>query len=380
MDTQIDFQNKPQDNTGIRSVAFIGFGLIGGSIARKLKAVDPGIRLSAYSRTRESLEQAVSDGNLDEILDAIDERIGENDLILLCTPVNYNAGYLEAVRPYLTEKTIVSDVGSTKTAIHRAAIVLGVEENFVGGHPMAGSERTGYSCSRENLLENAYYIITPSAKCGSEKTGQMVAFAQKLSAIPLVLDYGKHDQAVAAISHVPHLVAASLVNLVAENDSDGTMKKIAAGGFKDITRIASSSPEMWQQICDTNKEAIIPLLDRYSEMIREMADALRSDDDGEIFDAFVSSGAYRGSISEKGGATFNPQYAIYCDIPDKPGAISVIVTLLTYEGISIKNIGINHNREHQDGTLKIEFHDKKACDIAAGCLESHSFPVYRKKP
>ena len=364
----------------INTVAFIGFGLIGGSIARKLKEVGRPIRISAFDRSAESLRQATQDGNLDVILDKIDERIGLNDLILLCTPVSFNADYLAAVKPYLGKDTIVSDAGSTKTAIHEAAAALDMEENFVGGHPMAGSERTGYACSRANLLENAYYIITPSAKSSPDMIETMVNFARELSAIPLVLDYKSHDRAVAAISHVPHLVASSLVNLVAQNDTDGVMKKIAAGGFKDITRIASSSPEMWQQICQTNRDAILPLLTGYRDMIQEMIDAVDKSDGKTIYDAFVRSGEYRGGISDRGGATMNPEYAIFCDIPDKPGAISVVVSLLTYEGISIKNIGINHNREHQDGTLKIEFHSKTGAERAAECLESHHFPVYRKKP
>ena len=364
----------------INSVAFIGFGLIGGSIARKLKETRPDVRLCAFSRSREALEAAVSDGNLDEILDVIDQRIGACDLILLCTPVIFNAEYLAAVKPFVGGSCIISDVGSTKSAIHEEVKKLSLEEYFVGGHPMAGSERTGYACSRANLLENAYYVITPTDKCGRERVEAMIRFAESLSAIPLELDYRRHDEAVAAISHVPHLVAASLVNLVAASDTDGIMKQIAAGGFKDITRIASSSPEMWQQICMTNQPAIIPLMERYRDLISDVITALKTNDGQAIFDDFVSSGAYRGSIEDRGSATMNPEYSIFCDLPDKPGAISVIVSLLTYENISIKNIGINHNRELQEGTMKIEFHNKKACEKAAACLADHHFPVYRKNP
>lgn len=363
----------------LHTIGFIGLGLIGGSIARKIKEVHPDTVILAYMRTRATLEQAKADGIVDIILEGIDSQLCACDMIILCTPVSCNAEYLQAIKPFLKEDCIVTDVGSTKTAIHETVIALDLEHNFVGGHPMAGSERTGYACSKASLLENAYYVITPTAKNTQEQIDTMVRFAEEQAALPLVLDYKKHDYAVAAISHVPHVIAAALVNLVAQSDSpDGTMRKIAAGGFKDITRIASSSPVMWEQILFTNQDNVISLLEDYQTAISGMIDALRRDDHREIYDCFERSGAYRGSISDRGGATMNPEYAISCDIPDKPGAISVIASLFTFENISIKNIGINHNREHMAGTLKIEFHDRDACDRAADCLEYHHYTVYRK--
>ena len=209
----------------------------------------------------------------------------------------------------------------------------------------------------------------------------MIQFAAGQAAIPLVLDYKNHDYAVAAISHVPHVIASSLVNLVAQSDfPDGTMKKIAAGGFKDITRIASSSPVMWEQILFTNKDNIISLLEDYKRAIDQTITDLKTDNHKDIYDIFESSGAYRSSISDnRGSATMNPEYAIFCDIPDQPGAISVIAALLAFENVSIKNIGINHNREHMAGTIKIEFHDQASCEKATECLEYHHYPVYQKK-
>ena len=275
----------------------------------------------------------------------------------------------------------MTDVGSTKTAIQETVIALDMEDCFVGGHPMAGSERTGYACSKASLLENAYYVITPTSKTTNDQLDTMIQFAADQAAIPLVLDYKNHDYAVAAISHVPHVIASSLVNLVAQSDfPDGTMKKIAAGGFKDITRIASSSPVMWEQILFTNKDNIISLLEDYKKAIDQTITDLKTDNHKDIYDIFEQSGTYRNSISDKrGSATMNPEYAIFCDIPDQPGAISVIATLLAFENVSIKNIGINHNREHMAGTIKIEFHDQASCERATECLKYHHYPVYQKK-
>ena len=237
------------------TMAFIGLGLIGGSLARGIKRARPDIRIMAYMRTRAKLEQAQKDGIVDVILEGIGEELRECDLIFLCTPVEYNARYLSAIRPFLKPGALITDVGSTKTDIHEEIRRQGLEHCFVGGHPMTGSEKTGYENSTDHLLENAYYIVTPpEGQSGesaqyTENVRRILAVAQAVDAIPLVLDYREHDRVTAAVSHLPHLVASSLVNLVKDNDSAaGTMRRIAAGGFKDITRIASSSPEMWEQI------------------------------------------------------------------------------------------------------------------------------------
>lgn len=156
------------------TAGFIGLGLIGGSIARGLKRSAPDIQIMAYMRTREKLEQAHADGIVDLILDGVDDHLSECDIIFLCTPVEFNESYLRQIRPFLKEGAVVTDVGSTKTSIHETVAALGMESCFVGGHPMAGSEKTGYESSTDHLLENAYYIITPTPHTPASYTDRMV--------------------------------------------------------------------------------------------------------------------------------------------------------------------------------------------------------------
>ena len=346
------------------TIAFIGLGLIGGSIARALKKSRPDIRIMAYMRSREKLEQAKKDGVVHVILDGIDEHLRECDLIFLCTPVEYNAEYLSAIRPYLKDGALITDVGSTKSGIHEEIRRQGLESVFVGGHPMAGSEKTGYDNSNDHLLENAYYIVTPPEGAGAGSSagspdpheapnvGRIVAVAQAIGAIPLILDYREHDRIVAAISHLPHLIASSLVNLVRDHDNeDGIMKQVAAGGFKDITRIASSSPEMWEQICMTNVEPIACILEDYI--------------------------GYRNSITERAKGSVEPSYEFTVDVSDEIGAISTISVILAAKGISIKNIGINNNRERGEGTLKIAFYDEASMNAAWERLEKYKYEMFR---
>ena len=373
------------------TIAFIGLGLIGGSLAKGIKRARPDIRIMAYMRTRSKLEQAKKDGIVDVILDGIDEQLKECDLIFLCTPVEYNAQYLSKIRSYLKPGALITDVGSTKTDIHEEILRQGLTDYFVGGHPMAGSEKTGYENATDHLLENAYYIVTPPEgldQSGSEtghippkyaeNANRIIAVAQTVGAIPLVLDYREHDKVVAAISHLPHLVASSLVNLVKDADSPaGTMKRVAAGGFKDITRIASSSPEMWEQICMTNVEPIADMLERYIGSLQEILSEIKGHQGEAIYKLFEKSRDYRNTITDRAKGSVEPSYAFSVDVADEVGAISTIAVILAAKGISIKNIGINNNRERGEGALKIEFYDEASMTAAWKRLEYYKYEMVR---
>ena len=373
------------------TIAFIGLGLIGGSLAKGIKRARPDIRIMAYMRTRSKLEQAKKDGIVDVILDGIDEQLKQCDLIFLCTPVEYNAQYLSKIRSYLKPGALITDVGSTKTDIHEEILSQGLTDYFVGGHPMAGSEKTGYENATDHLLENAYYIVTPPEgldQSGSEtgnippkyaeNANRIIAVAQTVGAIPLVLDYREHDKVVAAISHLPHLVASSLVNLVKDSDSPAeTMKQVAAGGFKDITRIASSSPEMWEQICMTNAEPIADMLERYIDSLQDILSEIKGHQGNAIYKLFEKSRDYRNTITDRAKGSVEPSYAFSVDMADEVGAISTIAVILAAKGISIKNIGINNNRERGEGTLKIEFYDEAAMTAAWKRLEYYKYEMVR---
>ena len=347
-------------------IAFIGLGLMGGSMARGIKRSHPHVTIMAYMRTRSKLDQAKKDGIIDIVLsEPDDKRLKECDLIFLCTPVEYNAAYLARLKPLLKPGALITDIGSTKSDIHRHVQELHMESVFIGGHPMAGSEKTGYENSSDHLLENAYYIITPTAQSRQEDIDRLVAVARTMGSIPIVLDYNRHDQITAAISHLPHIVASTLVNLVKDSDKeDELMKRLAAGGFKDITRIASSSPEMWQQICMTNRGNLAHILRSYITSLENALAQLEAKDSQSIYRLFETSRDYRNTFSEQSKGPIDPDYSFTVDIADEVGAISTISVILAAGGVSIKNIGINHNREHGEGALRIAFYDKESMETA----------------
>ncbi len=358
---------------------FIGFGLIGGSIAKSIKKKMPDAQILAYMRSAEKLKKAQEDGLADRITDCVGPGFSQCDIIFLCTPVEYNAAYLEAVKPYLKPGALVTDVGSTKTHIHQAAVRLQMEDAFVGGHPMAGSEKTGWENATDHLLENAYYIITPTEISSQENIDRMIAVAHLTDSIPIVLDYKEHDRIVAAISHLPHLIASSLVNLVKDSDNrDELMKRLAAGGFKDITRIASASPEMWQQICMANTDNIAQMMEDYIRSLQEILASLRNKDEAAVHQLFADSRNYRNSISDAAPGPLTPDYSFTVDIVDEPGAIATLACILSARGISMSNIGINHNREHGEGALRIRFYDELSMNRAWEALKKYNYELIKE--
>ena len=363
----------------IETVGFIGLGLIGGSIAKAIKLYHPQIRIMAYMRNRETLEQAAREGTIDQVCTAVNDDFCSCDLIYLCAPVSTNALYLEELKKILPTTCLLTDAGSTKTDIHEKVTALGIADRFIGGHPMAGSEKTGYENAKPHLIENAYYIITPGEGLSQEKTDAFTAFTASLKAIPLVLDYRQHDFITACVSHLPHLIAASLVELVKDLDSpEELMKQIAAGGFKDITRIASSSPEMWEQICMTNSSNILKALEHYQMQLEKLRSELQERNGGEIHDFFAAARDYRNSIPDTSAGPLKKVYAFYCDMVDEAGGIATLATILASGGISLRNIGIIHNREFEEAVLRVELYDEDAYQKAVTLLRKYRYTIYER--
>ena len=355
---------------------FIGLGLIGGSIAKALRRVQPDCTIIAYNRSENARKMSVEDGTVNIATDTVDDTFKNCDYIFLCTPVQKNTEYLSILKNIIGKNTIITDVGSVKGNIHEAVEKIGLNDRFIGGHPMAGSEKTGYENSNDRLCENAYYAITPTDTVDRKYVDELIEIVKSITAIPIELSYTEHDNVVAAISHLPHLIAADLVNLVKDSDSEkGYMKLIAAGGFKDITRIASSSPEMWEQICMANNKNISAILDKYINVLKETKKSLDNRCGKDINEKFIESRDYRDSINDHSNSIISKTYTVFCDIIDESGAIATIATILATNGISIKNIGIIHNREFEEGVLKIEFYDKVSADNSVTLLKRHRYEV-----
>ncbi|MBR1669095.1 MAG: prephenate dehydrogenase [Butyrivibrio sp.] len=363
-----------------KTFGFVGLGLIGGSIARAIRSVIPDSRIMAYTPHKETVDKAFQDGIVDEPLLEISDKFSECDYIFLCAPVAVNNENLRKIAGFIQPHTTITDIGSVKTPIHDVVKELSLEEQFIGGHPMAGTERIGYNNSKAGLLENAYYILTKTKKTDEERLFAYESLVRQIGAIPLIVSYERHDFITAAISHVPHVISASLVNLVHDSDSeDQLMKTVAAGGFKDITRISSSSPVMWNQICMTNSYNISQLLSDYIDSLMDIKLAIDEHDEAKVTDFFTSARQYRESFTDTASGPIRIVHELRVEIDDKPGNLSRVATLLSDNSINIKNIGIVHNREYERGTLRIELHDRQGLERSRDILKSHGFTVFTKK-
>ena len=360
----------------MKTIGFIGLGLIGGSIARTIRKFHPDYRLLAFDKDRSALAEAVSLNVINGICDIDDEQLYNCDYLFLCAPVEFNVEYMEKIKDSLGKNCILTDVGSVKSVIHEKVTELGLEGRFIGGHPMAGSERSGFSNSSDHLLENAYYIITPGGEVALEKISDFTELISSLGAIPLVITAEEHDFITAGVSHLPHIVASALVNLVNLLDNDAQyMKMIAAGGFRDITRIASSSPVMWEQICLENQKNISTVLDEFIRMLIQIRCSIDNKEADNIFDMFASSKDYRDSIDIVDNSLIPRSYVLYIDMVDEAGGIATLATILASNQISLKNIGIIHNREFEDGVLKIEFYTDAALEQAKVLLTKRNYKI-----
>jgi len=240
----------------IRRLTLLGLGLLGGSVAKAARAEGLAREIVAVGRRRESLEPALDDGAVDRITTDIAEGVAGSDFCLLATPVATLASLLPEVWRAAPDDAVLTDVGSTKAAIVRTAQTLGRSRplSFIGGHPMAGSGQSGYGAARADLFKGALVILTPTGSSVPPALTRVSEFWETLGARVTTLDPATHDRAIAAVSHLPHLVADALVDAVFRMDP--RFLDVAAAGFKDTTRIAASNAQVWREIFQENREAL----------------------------------------------------------------------------------------------------------------------------
>ena len=368
------------ENNTFKKAGFLGLGLIGGSIAKAIKKYHPDIALIANASSERTVSAAFSDGIIENSALLPLSEFASCDLLFLCAPVDVNQEYMKKLSPVLKEGCLLTDVGSVKTPITRAFEGSGLSCSFIGGHPMTGKEKGGYSNSDPILLENAYYVLTKSSRSDCNLLFRFSSFIESLGANTIVMDTKNHDRSVAAVSHVPHIIASSLVRLLMNNDDpDEHMKQIAAGGFRDITRIASSDPNLWKTIFLENRDAVLSLLDAFLAEAGEYKKALLENDGKALHDMYESSRDFRDSMQIKKKGALSECFEFYVDIADEPGALATIALILSAHNISIKNIGIVHNREYEQGVLRIETYDAPSMEFSVELLEQKGCTIYRRK-
>ena len=262
----------------IRRLAVVGVGLLGGSVAKAARTQGAAREVIGIGRDVSRLRAALDDGALDHATEDLTAGVRDADFVVLAAPVRAIEDLLERVWDALPEDAVVTDVGSSKAAIVRKADSLArrIPRGFVGSHPMAGSEKSGYGVARVDLFQGALVVVTPSEVSEPRATKSVTSFWELLGARVTTLDPETHDAAVAAISHLPHLVACALVDAVVR-ESPAALS-VAARGFKDTTRIAAGDPRMWQEIFLANKRPLRDAVEAFRRALDRLQALIDADD------------------------------------------------------------------------------------------------------
>ena len=347
-----------------KTIYIAGLGLIGASMALGIKRDHPDYEILGYNRSQASRDIALERGMIDRATDDFASFAPLADVIILTLPIKQTIAFIQELAGLnLKEDVIISDAGSTKVAIVDAAeqYLAGKSVRFVGAHPMAGSHKTGAASADVNLFENAYYIFTPSSLTSPETLSEMKDLLSGLHARFIEIDAKEHDRVTSQISHFPHILASGLMEQTAVYAQEHEMtRRFAAGGFRDMTRIAESEPGMWTSILLSNRETILERIEDFKERLDEIGQAISKGEEEQIWNFFNQAREQRQAmeIHKRGGV--DSSYDLYVDVPDEEDVILRILELL--RGTSLVNIHINEeNREDVHGILQISF--KNAQDL-----------------
>ncbi|TKD69838.1 prephenate dehydrogenase [Pseudalkalibacillus hwajinpoensis] len=362
-----------------KQVAVIGLGLIGGSIALAIKKNHKDAWITGFDVNENQLQLAKALRVVDETASSLEEAVQSADFIMIAAPVVQTEHILAQLSEVSLKSTvIISDVGSTKHSIVKhAKSILPPSITFIGGHPMAGSHKTGVSAAKSHLFENAFYILTPDQGVEEKDLSRLMDLLSGTNATFVELEAEEHDYLVGLISHFPHILAASLVNFVSESNNNQrfNVARFAAGGFRDITRIASASPVMWRDILLRNKKVLLQMTDDLKLELDRIRSYIEREDGDKIFDYFADAKDFRDGLPVRSRGAIPAFYDLFLDVQDQPGVIASVTQKLAGEEISITNIRIIETREDIMGVLRISFRSELDRDNAKVVLE-RDFDTY----
>jgi prephenate dehydrogenase len=358
-----------------KKIVLYSVGLLGASLGLALKASGYQGRIAGVSSAK-GLKASLAITAIDEgySYDEVQTAVSGAGLLVLCSPISaIKDAFKKLAVLDLPADLVITDVGSTKNEIVAAAQKhLPPQVCFLGGHPMAGSEKSGPSAADPYLFQNAIFCFTPPGGVPTDRDREIAAFFENGTGCRAIfLRPALHDQVVAAVSHVPHLLAVALVNVAqaVENEIPDTLK-LAAGGFRDMTRIASAPYALWHDILSTNKRAIAPLIDAMIEELALMKELLKTD---SLVDRFEHSRATRLRIPANTKGFLRSLSEVLVVAKDQPGIIATIANALAGSRINIKDIEVMKVREGEGGTIRLAFESSAVAQAAITVLQQAGF-------
>jgi prephenate dehydrogenase len=285
----------------INKLCIVGIGLIGGSLARALRAAGYAHEIVGCGRSVGNLQQAVELGVIDRAEVSLTDAVRHVDMVVLAVPVGCMAEILGEIGPALADRAVVTDVGSVKGSVIAAARhALGQRfANFVPGHPLAGTEQSGVAASQADLFQGRRVILSPEPETDATATASVRAMWEAAGAEVATLSAEDHDRILAVSSHLPHMLAYCLMDMVVRHDDHRAILECAAGGFRDTTRIAGSDPVMWRDICLANRDALLVALRQYHDDLGALTAAIEKGDGKWLCETFTRARHTRGALNKK---------------------------------------------------------------------------------
>ncbi|HEX7003997.1 MAG TPA: prephenate dehydrogenase/arogenate dehydrogenase family protein [Trueperaceae bacterium] len=348
------------------TVVIAGVGLIGGSIGLGVRQRFLANRVVGLDHDPMALDAARGMGVIDEAQLEAGPWLRQADLVVLATPVRSLVRLAKSLEPYLSPRAVLTDVGSVKAEIVAELAHL----PFVGGHPMAGSERVGVRNADAALLENAVWVLTPGSGTGSAALERVESFVEHLGAKPILVEPAQHDRLVAAVSHVPYLAAVALTRLVARDRDRDLLTLLAAGGFRDLTRVASGSPQMSRDMVVGNGAAVSEGLRSLSAELERLAELI--DDPEALLAEAEAAKRTRDALPVVRRSLLPARFEVVIAVPDRPGELAKITRSLGEAGVNIKDIEVLGIRE-AGGAVRLAFDDEDGLRRGTAALEQAGY-------
>lgn len=356
----------------IKKISIIGLGLIGGSISKAIKSLSKGIEISAYDITT-VLDQAFNEKVIDHELESPDQAL-QSDVIFLCLPVEESLKVFESLIPKLKEDQIITDVCGVKSVFQDLWNRFDSKGIYLGGHPMTGKESSGYKNSDPTLFENSVYILTDT-ESKNQKIDSLLELIKSLGARVTFLNPKVHDIVVASVSHLPQLIAVSLINSASLKENDINFFDFAAGGFRDMTRIASSDFEIWNPVLHHNSKNIIYAIDNFMNDLQNMKSFISSCKSNLVLEKFDSARIKRDEIPRNSKGFINSLFDLFVYVIDEPGILARLTGILYKNEINIKDIELLKVREGSGGTFRISFESLEVSEKAKKILTDSGYKV-----
>ena len=354
----------------MQNISIIGIGLIGGSIVKGLRNSGKDFKISAFDKP-DVLDSALEQNVIDKRLNYIEE-VKNSDIIFLCLPTDLSLKSLKELAPVLKEDSIITDVCGVKGVFEKEWRALNSKAIYIGGHPMTGKESGGFENSDPLLFENSVYIISNSEK-DNERVKELSQIIHLLGARIRFLDPFIHDKIIAQVSHLPQLLAVSLVNSVSHNDNGINYLDFAAGGFRDMTRIASGNFDIWEPVIKMNKDEILAALELMNNNLGNLENLLKEENINSVKEQFDKARAKRDEIPKNTKGFINPLYDLFVYVKDEPGVLSKLTTALYKNAINIKDMELLKIREGTGGTFRLSFQSQRDADKAEKVITEIGF-------